>query len=68
MEFGGAFEQLASTMSADLVHQVKLKCLTFLEKAVDEMDKRIPDNWDTLQGMNLLSPKKVLEQDIQGNV
>lgn len=54
-------------MKPEIVHQVKLKCLTFLEKAFEEMDKRIPDNWDTLQGMSLLSPNKILSQDIQGN-
>ena len=52
-------------MSNDDILDVKARCLEFLIKATEEVQKRVPENAALFQAMTSISPKEVLQvQDL----
>ena len=53
----------SSENAREQVSQVKRICFTFLEVALQELDKRIPSNWKIFNRINSLTPEKLLSSD-----
>ena len=67
INFGYAFLSSAERfqMSNDDILDVKARCLEFLIKATEEVQKRVPENAALFQAMTSISPKEVLQvQDL----